>query len=80
MKVADIRGGWQVEGMHVATFPANKVVDDPAMLAYYECCPGHKHYDELRAPMRFDRFAILRADSRFVIVPMNPAVYVVSEE
>jgi hypothetical protein len=80
MKVADIRNAWQAEGMHVATLPANEVVDDRSMLAYYDSYPGHKHYDELRKPNRFDRYVLLGQDGKFLIIPMNPAIYTVLEE
>ncbi len=80
MKIVDIRNAWQAEGMRVATLPANEVVDDRSMLAYYDSYPGHKHYDELRQPCRFDRYVILKPDGRFVIIPMNPAMYIAVED
>ncbi len=80
MKIADIRNAWQAEGMHVATLPANETVDDRAMLAYYDSYPGHKHYDELRQPCRFDRYVLLNHDGKFIIIPMNPSIYTVTED
>lgn len=80
MKVVDFRNAWQAEGMRVATLPANAPVDDRSLLAYYEVYPGHRNYAALRKPCRFDRYVILKPTGGFVIVPMNPATYVVVED
>lgn len=79
MKIAHVAGNWFAEGMHVATFNANEVVDDRELLAYYSTHPGDKHYTSLRSPSRFDRYVLLRPDGTFLIVPMNPSIFIVVE-
>jgi hypothetical protein len=79
VKIIDTAGTWTVEGMHVATFPADEEVDDRALLAYYGIGPQDRKYAQFKQAIRFDRFVVMRNNGSFIIIPMNPSLFLVLE-
>lgn len=70
MIITNARSGWGTEGMHVATLPANTVVDDEAMSTFYGLTKG-KAYERLRKPSKHERFVLLKPIGHFIIVPIT---------
>ena len=79
MKLANARSGWITEGMLITILAKDKPVDSTCMATYYGLFPGDEHHDELQRPCRFTRTVLMKPSGKFVIVPMTPYVYIVSE-
>lgn len=77
MKIIDRRCGWSVEGRYTEALPQGVTVTPEQMYAYFGIEPGHRHYDEHSAPNKYDRIVLQKPDGNFVIVPINPDIYLI---
>lgn len=74
MRLVNARTGWMTEGMFITILAANKPVDTECMATYYGLSPKDKHFASLQRPCRYTRTVLMKANGRFVIVPMSPLV------
>ncbi len=75
MKITDRRCGWTASGSLMARIPAMVMVNQAEMLSYYGLVPDDKKYHDLARASRFERVVLKKPDGEFLIVPINPDVY-----
>lgn len=76
MKIIDRRCGWTAVGTEVGRIPAMALPTADEMLAYYHLEPGCAKYVYYSAANRFERVILKKLNGEFLIVPINPDVYV----